>query len=149
MLLDISQGFAQPHVRNGVRAGRRIKRVGPAVEAGDDVAALQTETARARKDCLLPLSEPPGFSHGEVQGFPSNNDRRWSWVPAFAGTTLNFPSPQIQVLEKVIALVVNDDEGRKIHDLDAPDRFHAEFGIFYYFDLLDAVLGEICRRPPD
>jgi hypothetical protein len=41
------KGFAQPHVRNGVRAGRRIKRVGPAVEAGDDVAPLQTETARA------------------------------------------------------------------------------------------------------
>src|ERR1700730_3256465 len=41
------KGFAQPHVRNGVRAGRRIKSVGPAVEAGDDVAPLQTETARA------------------------------------------------------------------------------------------------------
>ena len=62
------KGFAQPHVRNGVRAGRRIKSVGPAVEAGDDVAPLQTETARAPE--RLPsasLSEPPGFSHGEVQ----------------------------------------------------------------------------------
>src|SRR5204863_2994796 len=54
--------------------------------------------------------------------------------------------PQIQFLEKIIALVVDDDEGRKIHDLDAPDRFHAEFGIFDDFDFLDAVLGEICRR---
>jgi hypothetical protein len=32
------------------------------------------------------------------------------------------PSPQIQFLEKIIALVVDDDEGREIHDLDPPDR---------------------------
>ena len=42
--------------------------------------------------------------------------------------------PQIQFLEEVIALVVDDDEGRKILDLDAPDRFHAEFGIFHHLD---------------
>src|SRR5260221_4970874 len=58
-------------------------------------------------------------------------------------------SPQIQFLEEFIALVVDDDEGREIHDLDAPDRLHAELGIFHHFDLLDAVLGEVCRRTPD
>src|ERR1700730_17153752 len=33
------------------------------------------------------------------------------------------PSPQIQFLEEIVALVVDDDEGRKILDFDAPDRF--------------------------
>src|SRR6266702_2253973 len=56
---------------------------------------------------------------------------------------------QIQFLEEIIALVVDDDEGREIHDFDAPDRFHAEFGIFHHLDLLDAVLGEVCRSPAD
>src|SRR5438876_4224045 len=41
--------------------------------------------------------------------------------------------------EEVIALVVDDNEGRKIDDLDAPDRLHAELGIFDQLDLLDAV----------
>src|SRR6202042_2423462 len=59
------------------------------------------------------------------------------------------PSPQIQLLEEIIALVVDDDEGREIHHLDAPDRFHAEFGIFHYLDLLDAVLGEVRRGTAD
>src|SRR5450631_1618721 len=39
-------------------------------------------------------------------------------------------SPQIQLLEKIIALVVDDDERREILDFDSPDRFHAEFGMF-------------------
>src|SRR5258707_10277460 len=58
-------------------------------------------------------------------------------------------SPQIQFLEEIIALVVDDDEGREIHHLDAPDRFHAELGIFHHLDLLDAVLGEVCGRSSD
>ena len=58
------------------------------------------------------------------------------------------PSPQIQFLEEIISLVVDDDEGREILDLDAPDRFHAEFGIFHHLNLLDAVLGEVRRRSP-
>src|ERR1700681_4747346 len=63
--------------------------------------------------------------------------------------TAQAPSPQIQFLEEIIALVVDDDEGREILDLDAPDRFHAEFGIFHHLDLLDAVLGEVGRRAAD
>src|SRR6202041_1833726 len=59
------------------------------------------------------------------------------------------PSPQIQFLEEVVALVIDDDEGREILDLDAPDRFHAEFGIFHHLDLLDAVLGEVRRSAAD
>src|SRR5262249_56606313 len=38
-------------------------------------------------------------------------------------------SPQIQILEEVVALVVDDDKGRKIDHFNAPDRFHAELGI--------------------
>src|ERR1700682_6801369 len=59
------------------------------------------------------------------------------------------PSSQIQFLEEIIALVVDDDEGREILDLDAPDRFHAEFGIFHHLDLLDAVFGKVRRGPAD
>src|SRR5271156_389934 len=57
--------------------------------------------------------------------------------------------PQIQVLEKVVALVVDDDEGGEIDHFDTPDRFHAELGIFDALDFLDAMLGEVCRRPAD
>jgi hypothetical protein len=38
------------------------------------------------------------------------------------------PLTRIQFLEEVIALVVNDDEGREILDLDAPDRFRRSRG---------------------
>ena len=58
-------------------------------------------------------------------------------------------SPQIQLLEKVISLVVDHDEGGKILDLDPPDRLHAEFRIFQYLDLLDAMLGEVGGRATD
>jgi hypothetical protein len=38
------------------------------------------------------------------------------------------PLTRIQFLEEVIALVVNDDEGREILDLDAPDRYRRSRG---------------------
>src|SRR5437868_13907521 len=59
------------------------------------------------------------------------------------------PLPQIQLLEEIIALVVDHDEGREIFYLDAPDRLHAEFGKFLHLHLLDAMLGEVRRRTPD
>src|SRR4051794_9337575 len=31
--------------------------------------------------------------------------------------------------EEVVALVVDDDEGREVDDLDAPHRLHAELGV--------------------
>src|SRR6185312_5307957 len=43
---------------------------------------------------------------------------------------------QIQFLEKIIALVVDDNEGGEILHLDAPDRLHAEFRIFQALDFL-------------
>jgi hypothetical protein len=58
-------------------------------------------------------------------------------------------SPQIQFLEEVVALVVDDDEGGEVFDLDAPDRFHAEFLVLDDFHLLDAVLGKPGCRAAD
>ena len=43
---------------------------------------------------------------------------------------------------EVVALVVVDDEGREVLDLDAPDRLHAELRVLLHLDLLDAVLRE-------
>ena len=57
-------------------------------------------------------------------------------------------SAQIQFLEKIIALVVDDDEGRKIHHLDAPDRFHAEFGIFHVSTFLMQCSARLAAAPP-
>src|SRR5581483_8815545 len=56
---------------------------------------------------------------------------------------------EVEVLEEVVALVVDDDEGGEILDLDLPDRFHAEFGIFADFHFLDALLGELGGRAAD
>ncbi len=47
---------------------------------------------------------------------------------------------EVQFLEEVIALVVDHDKGREVFDLDLPDGFHAELGIFQNLDLLDAIL---------
>src|SRR5205085_400507 len=51
--------------------------------------------------------------------------------------------------EEVISLVVDHDEGRKIDDLDPPDRLHAELGVLDQLDLLYAVLRQPRRRPAD
>src|SRR6476469_2090595 len=34
------------------------------------------------------------------------------------------------LLEEVVALVVDDHEGREVDDLDAPNGLHAQFGVF-------------------
>jgi len=55
----------------------------------------------------------------------------------------------LQLAEEVVALVVGDDEGREVLDLDAPDRLHAELGILQRLHLPEAVLGEDVRRAAD
>src|SRR5262249_38600560 len=91
---------------------------------------------------------PPERSAAKREPGPSNH---WSlrdyWVPACAGTTAACAGalPQIQLLEEIVALVVDDDEGGEILHLDPPDRLHAELGIFENLDLLDAMLGEVRR----
>ena len=52
------------------------------------------------------------------------------------------PSSQIQFLEKIVPLVADDDKCRKIFDLYAPDRFHAQVFEVDAFDFFDAVLGQ-------
>mmetsp|Transcript_85111 Transcript_85111/g.260059 ORF Transcript_85111/g.260059 Transcript_85111/m.260059 type:complete len:304 (-) Transcript_85111:861-1772(-) len=52
-------------------------------------------------------------------------------------------------LEEVVALVVDDDEGRKILDVDLPHRLHAQLWEVQYFDLFDAVAGQHCGGPAD
>src|SRR5580700_11833131 len=66
--------------------------------------------------------------------------RSWAW---------RRPSPQVQLLEKIVALVVDDDEGRKILDLDPPHGLHPELGIFVDLDLFDAVLRQARRGAAD
>ena len=55
------------------------------------------------------------------------------------------PSPQIQLLEEVIPLVVDDDKGRKIFYFYLPDRFHAQVLEVDAVDFSDAVLGQARR----
>ena len=46
----------------------------------------------------------------------------------------------LELLEEVVALVVYEDEGGEVFYGNLPDGFHAEFGIFYAVDALDATL---------
>src|SRR5580692_1500622 len=69
--------------------------------------------------------------------------------PAPRGGRKSWPLPQIQRLEEVVPLVVDDDEGGEILDLDAPHGFHAELWIFERLDLADAILREPGRRAAD
>ena len=57
---------------------------------------------------------------------------------------INRLSPELQpeLLEEVVALVIDEDEGREVLDSDLPDRLHSEFGIFNTLDATDAALRE-------
>src|SRR5215831_9133342 len=48
--------------------------------------------------------------------------------------------------KKVVPLVVDHDESREIHHLDAPDRLHSELGVFDDLDFANAIQGEASRR---
>ncbi len=43
----------------------------------------------------------------------------------------------LELLEEVVALVINEDECREVFNMNLPDRFHAEFWIFNTLDALD------------
>ncbi len=49
---------------------------------------------------------------------------------------------EAELLEEVVALVVDQNKGREVDNLDLPDRFHAEFREVDTFDLLDILFGE-------
>ena len=55
----------------------------------------------------------------------------------------------MQFFEKVIAFVVDHDEGWEILNFHFPDRFHAEFRIFEHLDFFDAVLSQARGRATD
>ena len=46
----------------------------------------------------------------------------------------------LELLEEVIALVIDEDECGEVFYRNLPDGFHAEFGIFHALDTLDAAL---------
>jgi hypothetical protein len=64
------------------------------------------------------------------------------------GASPPWPS-RLEPREEVVTLAVDDDEGREVFDLDAPDRLHAELGIFHDLDLADAVLRKARGRAAD
>ena len=54
-----------------------------------------------------------------------------------------------QLFKKIIALIIDNDKGRKILDGDQVDGFHTQFGILDQFNVGDAVFAEPCSRPAD
>src|ERR1700742_127571 len=44
--------------------------------------------------------------------------------------------------EEIVPLVVHDDEGGEVPDLDLPHRLHAQLGVFQHVNPGNAVLGE-------
>ncbi len=54
-----------------------------------------------------------------------------------------------ELLEEVVALVVDEDEGREVLNVDFPDCLHAEFRVLDALDALDVVLGEDGCRASD
>ena len=55
----------------------------------------------------------------------------------------------LELLEEVIALVVDEDEGGEVFYLNLPDGLHTKFGVFHTFDALDVVLGKDGSRSSD
>src|SRR6266699_1691620 len=51
--------------------------------------------------------------------------------------------------EEVVALVVDDDEGGEVADLDTPDRLHPELGVLEHLDPGDALFRQLGRRAAD
>src|SRR6266704_1214344 len=51
--------------------------------------------------------------------------------------------------EEVVALVVDDDEGGEVADLDPPDRLHPQLGVLEHLDLRDALLRQPRGRAAD
>ena len=47
-----------------------------------------------------------------------------------------------QSIEEVVALVVDEEEGGEVDNVNLPDGFHAQFRIFQALDLLDVFLGQ-------
>src|SRR4051794_33233427 len=68
---------------------------------------------------------------------------------SFANRPPDRPSRLGKRREEVVALVVDDDKGGEIDDLDAPDRFHPDFLVSEQLALPDAIRRQPRRRPAD
>ena len=55
----------------------------------------------------------------------------------------------LNLLEEVIALVINEDECREVLNLDFPDSLHTKFGVLNALNALDVVLREDSSRATD
>ena len=49
----------------------------------------------------------------------------------------------LDLLEEVVALVINEDECREVLNMDFPDCLHSEFRVLYALDALDIVLSNV------
>ena len=72
-------------------------------------------------------------------------------VYVYAKTNLQLvaSAARFDLLEEVVALVVNEDECGEVLNLDFPNSFHSEFGIFNAFDALDVLLRKDGSRSAD
>ena len=72
-------------------------------------------------------------------------------VCVYAKTKLQLvaSAARFDLLEEVVALVVNEDECGEVLNLNFPNSFHAEFGIFNAFDALDVLLRKDGSRSAD
>ena len=127
-------------------------------QGGTVAAVLSAERAKGAgccvsASCLYAVmgemekgNAPPsgGFSYGRQAGdaFPSG-------VIDAADALLFTACPGLQLLEKVVSLVVNKDEGREVLDGNLPDCLHTQFGILNAFDARYAALRQHCRHASD
>ena len=51
-------------------------------------------------------------------------------------------APGLELLEEVVALVIDEDEGWEVLDVYLPDGFHAELRVLDALDALDALLRQ-------
>ena len=51
-------------------------------------------------------------------------------------------APRFKCLKEVVALVVDENEGGEVLDLDLPDGLHTKFGILHALNRLDARLRQ-------
>jgi hypothetical protein len=70
----------------------------------------------------------PGCANGRAKDLAH-------YCPLLAGRT-----PGLQLLEEVVALVIDEDKGREVLDGDLPDSLHAQLRILYALDAFDARL---------
>ena len=83
--------------------------------------------------CIHSLMAHSGAPHHSVYRLGQRRAATRSGLTA--GRALQAGCCRSADIEEIIALVIGDDEGREIFNLDPPDRFHAKFGIFQNLDL--------------